>query len=130
MPLSLSLLTACSAAPGLGEGTQAERKMVRKENPNQTHTAGSRLGRESCLWLRRGGGSAAVQDGAGHGLQTPAWHGRGPPGLPPPHRSEPLQPRSGPAPLPGHHRRTGPSPSSLGAALRLLGALLTRGSCP
>lgn len=46
--------------------------------------------------------------------------------------------RTGPSPsslgaalrLPGCHRRTGPSPSSLGAALRLPGALLARGSCP
>lgn len=72
-PLSLSLLTTCSAAPGLREGTQAERKTVRKKNPNQTHTAGSWLGCESCLWLRHGWGSVPVQDGAGHGLRTPAW---------------------------------------------------------
>lgn len=84
----LCLLTTCSAAPGLGEGTQAERKTVRKKNPNQTHTAGSRLGCESCLWLRHGWGSAPVQDGAGHRLRMPAWHGRGLPGPPPPHRSK------------------------------------------
>ena len=85
-PLSLSLLTTCSAAPGLREGTQAERKTVRKKNPNQTHTAGSWLGCESCLWLCHGWGSVPVQDGAGHGLRTPAWHSRGLPGPPPPHR--------------------------------------------
>lgn len=99
VPLSLGLLTTCSAAPGLGEGTQAEWKTAWKQNPNQTQTTGSQLGRESRLWLRRG-----------RGLRTPARHRRGPPGLGllgrdmgRRHHTGPqsLQPRSGPAPLLG-----------------------------